>query len=136
MGALDQNAAVALLKAVLTQTSVASTTGINVRYGSTAPTGSSNMTELASGGGYATGGANCSWTTPTTSGGGGTSSNSTVLSNTNSSSGSWSIVGLELWDRAGTPLRWMYGEWTGEPVAVAIGNTFQVAAGALVATFQ
>jgi hypothetical protein len=135
MSALDQNAAVALLKAVLTQTSVASTTGINVRYGSTAPTGSSNMTELPGGGGYTTGGSNCSWTTPTTSGGGGTSSNTTVLSNTNSSGSSWSIVGIELWDRAGSPVRWMYGTWTGEPVAVAIGNTFEVASGAIVATF-
>lgn len=134
MGALDENAAVSLLKAVLTQTSVASTTGINVRYGSTAPTGSAAMTELPNGGGYATGGSNCSFTTPTTSGGGATSSNSTVLSNTNGSGSSWSIVGLELWDRAGTPVRWMYGTWTGEPVSVAIGNTFQVASGAVVAS--
>jgi len=134
MGALDQNAAVALLKAILTQTSVASTTGINVRYGSTTPSGSANMTELPNGGGYNTGGSNCSFTTPVTSGGGGTSSNSTVLSATNSSASPWSIVGLELWDRAGTPVRWMYGTWTGSPVAIAVGNTFQVAAGAIVAS--
>jgi hypothetical protein len=136
MGALDQNAAVALLKAILTQTSVASTTGINVRYGSSAPTGTTAMTELPNGGGYNTGGFNCSFTTPTTSGGGATSSNTTVLSATNSSSGAWSLVGLELWDRAGTPVRWMYGTWTGQPVAIAIGNTFQVASGAVVTTMN
>jgi hypothetical protein len=135
MGALDQNAAVALLKAVLTQTSAASTTGINVRYGSTAPTGSTAMTETPNGGGYVTGGSNCSFTTPTTSGGGATSSNTTVLSNTNSSGSAWSIVGIELWDRAGTPVRWMYGTWTGQPVTIAIGNTFQVAGSAIVTTF-
>jgi hypothetical protein len=37
-------------------------------------------------------------------------------------------VGLEIWDTAGTPLRHLFGTWTGQPVNVNNGNTFQVAA--------
>lgn len=58
-------------------------------------------------------------------------SNSTTLSWTNGSGSSWTINGIELWDRAGTPLRWMFGTWTGAPITVANGNTFQVAAGGI-----
>lgn len=133
MAAIDQNQAVQLMKAILAQASCEATTGINTRLGTTAPNGTTAMTQL-SGTGYTAGGTATTFGTPTTSGGGATAANTTVLTWTNSSGSSWSIVGIELWDQAGTPLRWMWGSWTGQPVTIANGNTFQVAAGAIVGT--
>jgi hypothetical protein len=131
MGAVDQNRAVTVLGAMLAQNTAGATAGINVRLGTTAPTGSAAMTQLT-GTGYTAGGTACTFATPTTSGGGAVASNTTVLSWTNGSGSSWSVVGIELWDQAGTPLRWMYGTWTGQPVVIANGNAFQVSAGAIV----
>jgi hypothetical protein len=92
-----------------------SVTGISTRLTTTSPTASSAGTELTGGSGYTTGG----------------TTTITVLTWTNASGGSWSIVGIELWDQAGTPIRWLFGLWTGQPVSIANGNTFQVAAGAV-----
>ena len=55
-----------------------------------------------------------------------TTSNSGSVSWTNSGSG-WSLVGLEIWDTAGTPLRHLFGSWTGQPISVPTGDTFAVA---------
>ena len=52
-----------------------------------------------------------------------------TISWTNGSGGNWSIVSLEITDAA--PIRVWYGNWNGQPVIVANGNTFQVAAGAI-----
>jgi hypothetical protein len=131
MGALDQTQATQLLKAILTQTSTSSTTGMTTRLGSTVPTGTSTMTELSNGDGYTSGGTNTTWNTPSA----GSSTNSTALSWTASGT-SWTIEGVEVWDRAGTPLRWMYGSWTGEPISIANGNTFAVASAAMTATLS
>ena len=38
------------------------------------------------------------------------------------------LVGLEIWDTAGTPLRHLFGSWTGQPISVPTGDTFAVAA--------
>lgn len=129
MGAIDQTQAGKLLNAMLRQTSVASTGGINVRLGTTAPTATTNMTELT-GTGYTTGGQAAAFSAASA----GSSSNSASLTWTNSSGSSWSITGVELWDQATTALRWMYGTWIGAPVTVANGNSFVVAAGALIAS--
>ena len=64
-----------------------------------------------------------------------TSYNTTVLTWTNTSGG-WTISGIELWDQAGTPNRWMWGTWIGAPISVASGNSFQVPASGLIATLQ
>ena len=112
-----------MLNAVLRQTSVASTTGIKCRLGTSAPTATSNMTELT-GTGYTAGGTVMTFNAASAA----ATSNSSTASWTNGSGGTWSIVGLELWDQAGSPLRWMYGTWTGQPVSIANGNSFAVAA--------
>jgi hypothetical protein len=54
---------------------------------------------------------------------------STALSWTNSSGGAWSIQSFDLTDSAGT--RAWFGNFTGAPISVANGNTFQVAVGGI-----
>lgn len=122
MACFDQTQANSVLNAVLRQSSAASTTGIKCRLGTSAPTATANMTELSSSG-YTTGGTVMTFNAASAA----ATSNSSTASWTNGGT-TWSLVGLELWDEAGTPLRWMYGSWTGQPISVANGNTFQVAA--------
>jgi hypothetical protein len=45
------------------------------------------------------------------------------------------IVGIEIWDSAGTPFRWWYGAATASKAAV-LGDTLRIVAGALVLTQQ
>lgn len=46
--------------------------------------------------------------------------------------GSWStITSVEIWDTAGTPLRWMQGALTANITGVANGDTVQFATGAV-----
>lgn len=103
--------------------------GWKMRLGSNAPTVSAAMTELT-GSGYTAGGSTI--TCNTVAAGVGTLPVANT-SWTNASGGAWSIVGLEVWDTAGTPLRWIWGSWTGQPIAVANGNTFQASAAAVTA---
>ena len=79
------------------------------------------MTELAGGTGYTTGGSSVAWNAVSAA----ATSNSGTVAWTNSGT-TWTLVGLEIWDTAGTPLRHLYGSWTGQPISVANGNTFQV----------
>ncbi len=123
------------MNAILTQMATASTTGINLRLGSSSPTAAADMTELPNGNGYVTGGSACTFTNAALVSGVPTSYNSTVLTWTNSSGG-WTINGVELWDQAGTPLRWMWGSWVGAPITVASGNSFQVPANGIIVTLQ
>lgn len=86
-------------------------------------------TEIASGGGYVTGGqafteSQTAISTPTNSI---SLPKTTALSWTNSSGGAWSIQSLDLTDSAGARAWW--GDFNGAPISVAIGNTFQVAVG-------
>lgn len=131
MPALDSSAASALLNAILRQTSTASTTGINVRLGSSTPSASGTQTSIPSGSGYVTAGSACVFAAASS----GTAANTSTLSWTNSGS-TWTINGIELWDQAGGPVRWMFGTWTGAPLSVSTGNTFQVSAGGIVASLQ
>lgn len=129
MSAIDQTQAAKLVNAALAISSAEATTGIKMLLGTSAPTGSTDMTQLT-GTGYTAGGTVVTWTSATA---GNPASNSSAPSWTNGSGGAWAIVGIELWDEAGTPLRWWYGTWTGEPVTVNNGNTFAVAAAAVTA---
>ena len=133
MAALDSTEASALLNAILRQQATASTTGINLRLGSTSPSGSSDMTELPNGNGYVTGGTACTFGAAAIVSGIPTSYNTSVLTWTNTSGG-WTINGIELWDQAGTPNRWMWGTWIGAPISVANGNSFAVPASGIIAT--
>ena len=107
------------------------TTPAKVRLTTTTPTNTTAGTELT-GSGYTTGGTSLSGNTFSAAATGATTGPATTaLSWTNASGGTWSIVGVEIWDSAGTPLRWWYGVFTGQPVSVANGNTFQIAVSAL-----
>lgn len=45
------------------------------------------------------------------------------------------VVGLEIWDSAGTPIRWWWGALTAQKVT-NLGDTAKILAGALVLTMQ
>ncbi len=121
-GLLDSNQAVQVLNAILNQIPVVSSGGITVRLGSNAPTASTRMVELPNGGGYVTGGQVCAFNSASNA----TVTNSSTVLWTNSSSLPWLIVGVELWDRAIQPVRWLQADWNGAPVHVAYGNSFAV----------
>jgi hypothetical protein len=129
MAAIDNTQATVILKAMLAITALITpfeaTSPITVALGSTAPTSSVAMTAIV-GTGYSR--LTAAWNT--VSGTPPTTTLSGALTWTNSSGGAWSIVGAELWDSAGTPLRWFFGSWNGQPIGVANGNAFQVASGA------
>jgi hypothetical protein len=93
----------------------------------TAPTATTAGTELT-GTGYTAGGSTITFSAASA---GATTGPTSTLQWTNSSGGSWSIVGVEIWDSAGTPLRWWYGTFTGQPITVANGNIFQISIGAI-----
>lgn len=122
MAMFDQTDAGNVLAAILNDVAYVTVTATHIRLGTNAPTATSPMSEL-SGSGYTTGGASISWNAVSAA----ATSNSGSVSWTNSGS-SWSLVGLEIWDTAGTPLRHLFGTWTGQPVTVANGNTFQIGA--------
>jgi hypothetical protein len=104
-------------------------TGVKVRLTTTAPTNTTAGTEL-SGTGYTASGTVTTWNSASA----GSTTNITVLSWTNSSGSGWSIVGGEVWDEAGTPIRWWFWSWTGQPISIANGNTFSVAAAGITLT--
>lgn len=126
MAMFDQNDSAAILGAILTDTPYTTVTATHIRLGTTAPSATANMTELGGGSGYTTGGSIITWNA-VSAGAPSTTSNSGSVSWTNSGSG-WSLVGLEIWDTAGTPLRHLFGSWTGQPISVPTGDTFAVAA--------
>ena len=135
MAALDNTRATELLKGILAlATSTSATTSEKIRLGTTAPTASAAMTELGGGTGYTTGGSAIAWAA--VSGTPPTSSNSAAITWTNGSGGNWAIVGAEIWDIAGTPLRWLFGSWNGQPVNVANANAFQLAIGGATASLS
>src|ERR1700753_2883195 len=78
-----------------------------VRLTTTAPTATSAGTELT-GTGYTAGGTATVFASASSGSATGPTSGSGAISWTNGSGSSWSIVGLEIWDQAGTPIRWWY----------------------------
>lgn len=122
MAMFDQTDATNLLAAILNNTAYTTVAATKIRLGTNAPTATAAMTELGGGTGYTTGGSSITWNAVSAA----ATSNSNTISWTNSGS-AWSLVGLEIWDTAGTPLRHLWGTWTNQPVSVANGNTFQIA---------
>jgi hypothetical protein len=105
-----------------------------VRLTSTAPTATAAGTELT-GTGYTTGGVSLSGNTfAAASAGSTTGPHTSALTFTNGSGGTWSIAGVEIWDSAGTPLRWWFGTFTGGPISVPVGVTFRIDIDSMTAT--
>jgi hypothetical protein len=98
-----------------------------LRLMSTQGSNTSNGTELSTTGGYTAGGSSLG-TTFCAAPSGGTQSNSNAVSW--SATGTWATVNaIEIWDSAGTPLRWLQGAITaitgvvnGDTVSFAIGS--------------
>lgn len=106
-----------------------SASAMKVKLTSTASSAATSGTELT-GTGYSAGGtALSSASTASTSGSSVTLPAGSALSWTNGSGSSWSIQSFELTDNAG--VRTWFGDFTGAPVSVANGNTFQIAVGGI-----
>ena len=137
MSALNLTQANAILNATLAvggTNTVGATTSMKLRLTSTAPTGSSSGTELSATG-YTAGGTACAFASA--SAGATAGPTGSAISWTNSGGSSWTgIVGLTLWDTAGTPVWWYYGTWSGQPIVIAAGNSFQVAVSACSVSLQ
>jgi hypothetical protein len=104
-------------------------TAMKVRLNSTASSASAAGTELT-GTGYTAGGtAVPAASTASSAGSAVTLPASSALSWTNGSGGAWSIVSMDLTSSAGT--RTWFGNFNGQPISVANGNTFQIAVGAV-----
>lgn len=104
-------------------------TAMKVRLNSTASTASAAGTELT-GTGYTTGGtAVPAASTASSAGSSVTLPATSALSWTNGSGGAWSIVSMDLTSSAGT--RAWFGNFNGQPISIANGNTFQVAVGGI-----
>lgn len=129
-GMLNANLPVGAAGVPGTQLAALNAGAMKLKLTSAASSGSASGTEIT-GSGYTAGGtafstqstASSSGSNVTMPGGAGT------ISWTNGSGGNWSIVSLEITDAA--PIRVWYGNWNGQPVVVANGNTFQVASGAI-----
>lgn len=86
-----------------------------------------NGTELSGATGYTTGGATMAGWTAATGSTAAISGPVAAVSWTNSGSTWTPVAGIEIWDTAGTPLRWFQGALSGGSVTVNGGNTLQFA---------
>lgn len=131
MAAIDQAMVSKILNSTTSATAFATlTTGFKVRLNSTASTAAASGTELT-GTGYTAGGQTSAAPFATTSVAGSavTLPHTAVLSWTNGSGAAWSIVSMDLTD--GAAVRTWFGNFNGQPIAVANGNTFQIAVDAV-----
>lgn len=97
---------------------------------STASTGSAQGTQITNGTGYTTNGlAFSNQCTASTSGANVTMPATAAMSWTSSGSNFNTIVSLEIQDHV--QVRGFFGNWNGQPISVANGNTFQVAVAAI-----
>jgi hypothetical protein len=131
MAALDQAMVSKVLNSTCSATAFTTlTTAFKIRLDSSAASASAAGTEITGGSGYTTGGQNTSapFASTSSSGSAVTIPHTAVLTWTNSGS-TWSIVSLDLTDGAG--VRTYFGNWNGQPISVANGNTFQVALDAI-----
>lgn len=122
MAMFDQTDATNLLAAILNNTAYTTVAATHLRLGTSTPSATVAMSELAGGTGYTTGGSSITWNAVAAA----ATSNSNTVAWTNTGT-NWTLVGLEIWDTAGTPLRHLFGTWSGQPISVATGNTFQIA---------
>lgn len=133
MAAIVQNQANLILNETLGVSTPTLFTGTAfVRLTTTAPTATAAGTEL-SGSGYTTGGSAITFNSASS---GSTTGPTGNISWTNGSGGTWSIVGCEIWDSAGTPLRWWFSLFNGQPITVANGNIFEIAIGGFTVTLS
>jgi hypothetical protein len=105
-------------------------TGLKIRLLTANGSNTSNGTEATAGNcpGYTAGGVTITFGASSA----GVSSSSDVPSWT--ASGSWTTVtGCEVWDIAGTPLRWLQGALSASITGVANGDTVQFGSGAVTA---
>lgn len=102
---------------------------MKVRLNSTSSSASANGTQLT-GTGYTAGGtAVPAASSASSSGSNVTLPASSALSWTNGSGGSWSIVSFDLTDSAAA--RSWFGDFNGQPISIANGNTFTIAVGGI-----
>lgn len=98
---------------------------MKVRLNSTSSSASTAGTQLT-GTGYTAGGQALSEAADASTGGSAvTLPKTTALTWTNGSGGAWSIVSFDLTTSDG--VRTWFGDFTGQPISVANGNTFQIA---------
>jgi hypothetical protein len=97
-----------------------------------------NGSEFGNGSGYTTGGQSGSFSAINTGAGGPTSQGMTAAAalSWTAATGTWVITGFELWDNAGTKLRWWFGTFTGGNVTVAPGQVLQIATNAISVTLS
>lgn len=123
-----------LLNAILGVSSLTAFSGqAKLVLTTTAPTASAPGTEL-SGTGYTAGGSAINFSSA--SGQASAGPTGSALSWTNGSGSTWSIVGYEVYDSAGTPVQWLWGLFTGQPISVANGNIFQIAVSGISVAWQ
>jgi hypothetical protein len=128
MAAIDQGLVSQILNSTTRNTNTVPTltNPINMRLDSTAATAAAPGTELTgsgysrlsitAAGGFSASAAGSTITGPVTS----------PLTWTNASGSSWTIVSLDVYDSTGTPIRTWFGNWSGQPITVNNGNSFQV----------
>lgn len=112
------------LKWLLGQATTAPTTPLESRLMTANGTDAAAGTEAANAGGSAYAPLDVTWAAES----GGASNNSATLSYVNMPA--VTVVGLELWDAAATPLRWWHGALTA-PKTLNLGDTFEIPAGDL-----
>jgi hypothetical protein len=113
-----------------TWTAMSTAGAMYIRLNSTASTASASGTQIANGSGYTTNGTLLGASSASSAG----SSVTLPAANTSwacSAGGGWSIVSLDITDNAQT--RSWFGNWNGQPIAIANGNTFQASANAVTA---
>lgn len=118
----------AVLNLLLRGTSLTVTTPMKARLMTANGSDSSNGTELGTSGGYTAGGATITFGSAAS---GGSISNTVAVTWTNMPA--TTIVGLEIWDSTGTPVRIWWGALASSKT-VASGDTFEFAIGAVTCT--
>lgn len=103
---------------------------MKVQLTSDAPTASSEGTQLTAGTGYTTGGQAVPAASSASSNGSSVTLPATSAMSWTNGGTTWSIVGFNLVDNAATTRSW-FGTFTGQPISVANGNTFQIAIGGI-----
>jgi hypothetical protein len=133
MAAIDQTMVSNILNATLPTGAagipgaftVLAASAMKLRLNSTASTAAAAGTEIVNGTGYSAGGFTSLGASTASSSGSAVGVPLTTQSATATST--WSIVSLDLTSSAA--VRAWFGNFTGQPIAVAIGNTFQITGG-------
>ena len=132
MAAIDQAMVSKMLNSTTSATAFATLTApFKVRLNSTASTAAAAGTELTNGTGYVTGGqtSTAPFASVSSAGSAVTIPNTAVLSWTSSGSNFLTIVSMDL--VSADPTRTWFGNFNGQPISVANGNTFQIALNAI-----